>query len=467
MALLEQDVDQIQEDRDMRKLMVVIGLVLAFTATVSLRQESGPQYVPGEVLVKFRAGISAENMTQALASVQAQAVESIGEIAVTRLRLGADVEVEDAVQRLQQLSQVEYAEPNYLFHTMEVMPNDSRFGELWGMNNTGQSGGTADADIDAPEAWQIQTGSREVLVAVIDTGIDYTHPDLAANIWTNPNEVPNNGVDDDNNGFVDDVRGWDFANNDNDPMDDNLHGTHVAGTIGAVGNNGMGVAGVNWEVSLMPLKFLNANGSGSTADAVKAVLYAANNGARIMSNSWGGGGFSQALRDAIELANTKGALFVAAAGNEGNNNDQIPNYPSNYDVSNVVAVAATDRDDGLADFGGGGGGGDGCGCTLAVAGVGSNYGPTTVDLGAPGEDILSTVPGNAYRSLSGTSMATPHVSGVAALLLAQAPGLSVTELKAKLLGSVDPLPSLQGKMVTGGRLNAAKALQSLSTTAIP
>jgi subtilisin family serine protease len=455
----------------MRKLLVVMGLLLAFTATVSLRQETRPQFVPGEVLVKFGVGITDQTMAQALSAVQAQAIERFEEVRVTRLRLGEGVDVEEAVQRLGQLAQVEYAEPNYIYHTMEVtqqLPNDSRFGELWGMDNTGQTGGTPDADIDAPEAWQIQTGDKTVLVAVIDTGVDYTHPDLAANVWTNPDEIPDNGFDDDDNGYVDDVRGWDFANNDNDPMDDNLHGTHVAGTIGAVGNNGLGVAGVNWEVSIMPLKFLDANGSGSTADAIKAVLYAANNGARILSNSWGGGGFSQALLDAIEVANSKGALFVAAAGNEGNNNDQVPNYPSNYDTENVVAVAATDHEDGLADFGGGGGGGgDGCGCTMAVAGVGSNYGPTTVDLGAPGENILSTVPGNAYRSLSGTSMATPHVSGVAALLLAQAPGLSVTELKSKLLDSVDPLPSLQGKMVTGGRLNAAKALQGLSTTAIP
>ena len=329
---------------------------------------------------------------------------------------------------------------------IDRIPNDSRFSFLYGLNNNGQTGGVADADIDAPEAWDLATGG-DVLVAVIDTGVDYTHPDLAANIWTNPGEIPGNGVDDDGNGFVDDVHGYDFANGDPDPRDDNNHGTHVAGIIAAVGDNGQGVVGVNWRARIMALKFMDANGRGSTSAAIQALDYAVRMGARVSNNSWGGGGFSRALRDAIAAAGRAGHLFVAAAGNDGVNADRSPHYPSGYTLDNIVSVAATDDADRLARF--------------------SNYGAASVDLGAPGVSIESTLRGNRYGSLSGTSMATPYVTGAAALLLAANPGLTVAQLKAALLDNVDPIAALRGRSLTGGRLNLFRALSAVAQAAPP
>jgi subtilisin family serine protease len=344
---------------------------------------------------------------------------------------------------------VAYAEPNRLVGRATVA-SDPRYGELYGLDNTGQTGGTPDADIDAPEAWQYTTGSRSVVVAVIDSGIDYTHQDLVGNIWTNPGEIADDGIDNDGNGFVDDVHGYDFVYDDGDPMDDDGHGTHVAGTIGAVGGNGVGIAGVAWQVSLMGLKFLDAVGSGESANAIRAVNYATmmrsmyGVNVRVTNNSWGGGTFDHALLDAINAGGDKGILFVAAAGNNNRDNDALPVYPATYDSPFVVSVAATDDADLLADSY-------------------SNYGATTVDLAAPGDDILSTLPGNRYGTKSGTSMAAPQVAGVAALALARAPNLDVADLKALLLDNVDQLPSLAGKTVTGGRLNAEKVVRSLDT----
>ena len=406
-----------------------------------------------------------------MSTMGAQRVTTLSSIGVDVWRVGTDVET--AVEQLKNNPSVAYAEPNYIYR-ISGQPNDPRFNELWGLHNTGQTGGANDADIDAVEAWDIQTGSESVLIAVIDTGVDYKHPDLAANMWTNPGEDawtdPNdpstgNGLDDDGNGFIDDWRGWDFVNNDNDPFDDNLHGTHVAGTIGAVGNNGIGVVGVNWRTRIMPLKFLNASGSGSLASAISAITYAANKGARVMNNSWGGGGFSQALLDAVNFANNAGALFVAAAGNEGKNNDQFPNYPSNYDAPNVVAIAAIDHNGNLAVFNGNGGGGCGCNGNGGGGAPGSNFGIVSVDVAAPGKAILSTVPNNGYASLQGTSMATPHVAGVAGLLFSQFPAWTHLQVKERLLSSVDVSSGLQGKILTGGRVNAHRALTATATPA--
>lgn len=337
-------------------------------------------------------------------------------------------------------------EPDYIVHANAAEPSDTAFTSLWGLHNTGQNGGKADADIDAPEAWDYTTGSRSVLVGVIDTGIDHTHPDLAANMWINLNEIAANGLDDDNNGYVDDVRGWDFANNDNNPMDDHLHGTHCAGTIGGVGNNGKGVVGVCWQVSLVGLKFLSSSGSGTISDATEAVAYGTQIGVDMTSNSWGGGGYSLLLKSAIDAAGTANILFIAAAGNESSNSDSEVNYPSGYDSANIIAVAATTRSDVLSYF--------------------SNYGAVTVDLAAPGSEIYSTAPSGGYATLSGTSMATPHVTGACALLLAHNPTLSPTAVKTALLSSVDPLPALKGLCVSGGRLNAARALQRSSELAV-
>jgi subtilisin family serine protease len=313
------------------------------------------------------------------------------------------------------------------------------------LSNTGQTGGTAGADIAAPRAWSTTTGDADTVVAVIDTGTDINHPDLKNNVWINPGETAGNGVDDDKNGYVDDVNGWDFHNNDAsvyDAASEDSHGTHVAGTIAAEGNNGIGVTGVNWKAKIMPLKFLGPNG-GYTSNAVKAIDYAVAKGAKISNNSWGGGGYSQTLKDAISRADASGHLFIAAAGNGGSDgigddNDATPSYPASYDNPNIVSVAATDSKDALAGF--------------------SNYGGASVDLAAPGVGILSTLPGNTYGSYNGTSMATPHVSGVAALLKSKNPAADDATLKERLIKSVDARSNLSGKTTTGGRLNAAEAL---------
>ncbi|MFO0422913.1 MAG: S8 family serine peptidase [Planctomycetia bacterium] len=347
---------------------------------------------------------------------------------------------------------VSYVEPDFAI-APSALPNDPSFSRLWGLHNIGQSGGVADADIDAPEAWDRTRGSRNVVVAVIDTGIDYSHPDLAANVWTNPGEVAGDGIDNDRNGYIDDVRGWDFANNDADPMDDNGHGTHVSGTIGAVGDNGVGVAGVNWQVSIMGLKFLSGSGSGSTSGAIAAINYATRMrrdfGINIVAtnNSWGGGGFSAGLRDAIEAGGQAGILFVAAAGNDGRNNDATASYPASYTSQSIISVAATDRSNALATF--------------------SNFGATGVDLAAPGVGIYSTTPGNNYAAYSGTSMATPHVTGTVALMAAANPQATAGQLRTAILATAAPTASLAGKVATGGLLNAQAAVNAITSATLP
>lgn len=335
---------------------------------------------------------------------------------------------------------VAYVEPNYIVKAIGI-PDDSDFSRLYGMHNTGQTGGTVDADIDAPEAWNIFRGNANLKIGVIDTGIDYNHPDIQPNMWTNPGEIPGNGVDDDNNGYIDDVYGYDFINNDGDPMDDHSHGTHCAGTIAGAGNNGQGVAGVVWNAKLIGLKFLSAGGSGSIADAVEAVLYANAMGITITSNSWGGGGYSQAMADALSQTNDLGYLFIAAAGNSSSNNDSFPHYPSSYEMDAVIAVAATDHNDNRSSF--------------------SSYGLTSVDLGAPGTDVYSTVLNGQYASYSGTSMATPHVAGVAALLKGFAPQMTGSDIKESILESTDPISALDGLVLSGGRLNAFEAIKTV------
>ena len=323
---------------------------------------------------------------------------------------------------------VRYAEPDHIL-TADVLPNDPRYPELWGMGKIG-----------APAAWDTQTGSASVVVGVIDSGVAYNHEDLADQMWTNPGEIAADGIDNDANGYVDDIHGINCIANNGNPFDDNRHGTHVAGTIGASGNNGIGVAGVNWDVSIMALKFLNAQNSGFTSDAVQCLDYATRMGVNLTNNSWGGGAFSQALFDAIERARAANDLFVAAAGNNSANTDRSPHYPSSYSNANIISVASTTSTDARSSF--------------------SNYGSTTVDLGAPGSTILSTIPGG-YGSLSGTSMATPHVAGAAALLWAANPSLTWTEVRDAIFDTVDPLAALSGLTVTGGRLNVASALASL------
>lgn len=343
---------------------------------------------------------------------------------------------------LKELSEVEYAEPDNKIKIIAAA-DDTRFGEQWALPK-----------ISAVTAWNTSTGSKNVRVGVIDTGINYRHPDLAENIWSNPGEIgidasgqekSTNGVDDDGNGYIDDHRGWDFLQNDNDPMDGHGHGTHVAGTIGAVGNNKLGISGVNWSTSLVPLRFLDENGFGSTSNAILAIEYATTLKLEITNNSWGGGSYSLAMEEAIKANQDAGGLFVAAAGNNRSDNDLNPTYPACHPVQSIISVAALDNRDQLATF--------------------SNYGKKSVHLAAPGVNILSTV-GDNYREMSGTSMAAPHVAGAAALVKAVWPNYTNHQIKAKLIESVDGIsnPTVDGKLISGGRLNVARALGGVPAT---
>lgn len=443
-------------------LLMVLFLSTAFfsfagnTDASLAKKDDGRKYDRLSVIVKFRDGLTKDQRKQVLKLVDGRIKDRNndgkddrfknilkGNLAKIELKKSKTADMAaDALAKLSNHPYLEYAEFNYAVNVL-VVPNDPRFTDLWGLNNTGQLGGTNDADIDAVEAWDITTGSSEVVVGVIDTGIDYNHPDLAANMWTNPSEIPGNGIDDDNNGYIDDMHGINSIEGSGNPMDDHYHGTHCAGTIGAKGNDNYGVAGVCWNVKLVGMKFLDSAGSGYSVDAIECIDYAVglvNNGVnlRVLSNSWGGGGFEQSLKDAIAAANSAGILFVAAAGNDGTNNDSVAQYPCNYDVGNVLSIAATDQDDALAAF--------------------SNYGLLSVDLGAPGVNIWSTIPNNSYTSLSGTSMATPHVSGVAALMLSYNNTLTVSELKSILMDSGDAISALSGNTVSGKRLNAFNAV---------
>lgn len=325
-------------------------------------------------------------------------------------------------------------EPDYVV-TASVQPNDPGFPQLWGLRNA------ADHDIDADEAWDRSTGSS-VLVAVVDTGIDYNHLDLRTNMWRNPGEVPGDRIDNDGNGYIDDVHGVNIIGpNRGDPMDDMWHGTHIAGTIGAKGNNGIGVVGVCWNIRLMACKFLNAGGSGYTSDAVTAIQYAVNQGARIINNSWGGSGYNDSLRAAISAAGDRGVLVVCAAGNDRRDTDIVPNYPSGYNLNNIVSVAATTSSDTRAFF--------------------SNWGLSSVDLGAPGLDVLSTAPNGSYRLASGTSMASPHVAGTGALLWSVDSALPLATVRQRLIETGDPVAALRGITVSGRRLNARHALDGI------
>jgi subtilisin family serine protease len=413
-----------------RGTWLVVAAALTLDAPAAFAQ-SGNSYAPGEILLKFRPGTSQHQRELVLADLGATRIAGLRSIGASHERV-TRYTVEAAVARYRSDARIEFIEPNYVVRALEV-PDDPEFGSLWGLQNLGQTGGTPGADIRATQAWDIYTGGN-VLVAIIDTGVDYNHPDLAANVWVNPGEIPGNGVDDDGNGFVDDVRGWDFAYDDNNPIDDYGHGTHVAGTVGAVGDNAVGVVGVNWSVRILPIKFLDASGSGTHADAIAAIEYATLMGARVMSNSWGGGPYSDAMYQAIASANSAGIVFVAAAGNSSSDNDVNPMYPAGYDLPNVVAVAATDANDQLAWF--------------------SSYGDNTVDLGAPGVDIVSTFPGGGYYSASGTSMACPHVSGAIALICGRFAGIAGNDAIGLLLANTDPVPQLAGKVITGGRLDA-------------
>jgi len=373
-------------------------------------------YREGELLVKFRSGVvtaSSLKVHQALGAAVLKRFVLVPNL--DHVTLPAGLSIKDAIMKCMEDPAVEYAEPNYI-KRISRLPNDTLFAQQWGLTK-----------INAPGAWDVNTGSNSVIVAVIDSGIDLTHPDLIANIGP----------------------GYNFITNNNVPMDDNGHGTHVSGVIGAVGNNQIGVTGVMWNVKLMPLKFLDATGNGSTADEISAIEFAITHGAKIMNASFAGSDFSQSEFLAIRSANSSGVLLMAAAGNDGTNNDQKPNYPANYNLPNIISVAATDQNDNLALF--------------------SNFGPNSVQVAAPGVDILSTIPLNLppctihpfepnYDYCSGTSQATPFISGLAGLLYSQNPDLSYLQVRSILFSSVDVLPSLNNKILTSGRVNAFRAL---------
>ncbi len=425
-------------------LAAAAGPATAATADELLQYE----HAPGRLLVKFQPGTEM--------SLRLAVHGRIGAEVVTRFRLDYDLDLvkvpetvplKDALDYYLRLPEVKYAEPDYIYHTQQLIPNDPRFPELWGMHNTGQSGGLVEFDIDAPDAWESHTDAPAVVIGSIDTGVDRDHEDLNVNIWRNPGEVAGNGVDDDGNGYVDDVYGYDFVNNDPDPRDDHDHGSHTMGTAAAAGNNGIGVTGVTWSAQIMSVKVCNAFGSCPSSAIIQGIDYSTENGADVTNNSYGGGGFSQAMKDAIERANQAGILFVAAAGNNGNNNDAFPFYPASYDNENIIAVASVDRFGQKSSF--------------------SNYGATTVDLGAPGSSILSTARNNTYKTFSGTSMATPHVAGAVAYLMGFNPTLGHLDYKQIILDSVEPTEALQGITVTGGTLNLKQALDLTPPLDIP
>ena len=422
----------------------VLALAAAITFSLpTLASAAAPRAIPGELIVRYKDDITPSARANFRARLNADVVREFKLFKMEHVKLRGGQSAEQAMRRFARDPDIAYVEPNYEI-TLDAIPNDPRFPELYGMRNTGQTGGTPGADIRAANAWDVFTGDPNLKIGIIDTGVDYNHPDLAANVWTNPGEIPGNNLDDDSNGYVDDVHGYDFVNNDGDPFDDNGHGSHCAGTIAGVGNNNLGVTGVNWNAKVVGIKFLSGSGSGSTAGAISGVQYAIAIGCRLTSNSWGGGGFSQALLDVINAAGAAGQLFVAASGNSSANTDTNPHYPSAYDSPYIISVAATDHNDNLASF--------------------SNFGATTVDIAAPGVNILSCQPGGGYQLLSGTSMATPHVSGVVGLAMGRFPSATNLFIKQLILNAADVKPQLAGKCLTGGRLNAFLAIADPDVT---
>jgi subtilisin family serine protease len=402
-----------------------------------------PAYVVDELLVQFADAKALRGARALNAQTGATVLDEFTFAAWQHLRLPKGLSVKAALARYGKLAGVVAVQPNYVYSLADTTPNDPSYGLQY-----------APAKIQAPLAWDTTTGSSAVVVAIIDTGVRYTHEDLSANMWRNPGEIPGNGIDDDGNGYVDDVYGIDTVNKDSDPNDDFNHGTHVAGIVGAVGNNALGVAGVNWNVRLMALKMFDQSGNGTSATAIAAFQYVImmkrrGVNVRVTNNSWGGApeapAFDQALKSAFDAAAAADILNVCAAGNGNSNNDTTLFYPASYDSPNIVAVAASDESDNRAGF--------------------SNYGATLVDLAAPGVNIFSTMrfSDTSYGNLSGTSMASPMVAGAAALVAAHDSSLSALSLKATLLNSVDVLPQWSGLVLTGGRLNVARALQTSIT----
>ncbi|MBC7742775.1 MAG: S8 family serine peptidase [Bdellovibrionaceae bacterium] len=424
------------------RLLISSLLLVSGSVFAGVVKQKKIEAVPGEYIVRLKtnvAKISKAQLSQALGSSIKSTIPRLNLVVVKR----ASFETKSsALQALKSNPLVAIAEPNFIYKINRT-PNDPLLSQLWGMKNLGQvdSGGgvgVAGVDIDVEKAWDIETGSSKMIVAVIDTGIDFNHPDLKDNLWTNQAEAAGiAGIDDDGNGVIDDIHGYNAITGTGDATDDHGHGSHCAGTIGAKGNDEKGIVGVNWDVQLMAVKFLDANGSGNLEDALKAIDYASRMGAKVLSNSWGGGEFSETLFEVIKNSNKLGSIFVAAAGNDASNNDTSPSYPASFEVENVFVVGAINNKGIMADF--------------------SNFGKKTVHISAPGVNIYSST-GGAYDSWSGTSMATPHVSGVAALLWAHEPQLTSLEVMQRLMQTAKPLAGLKNKTKTGGMVSAYNAL---------
>ncbi len=447
-------------------ILIMSGLILVST-TLALTEKTKSNdlkekkiFQGGSLIVKFKPSATGEIKDSIHRRHSSEKVKEFRSLNIHHVKLKKGMSIEEAIEIYESEPDVEYAEPNYRF-TAQTVPDDSYFNYLWGLNNGGQTGGTPGADIDAFRAWDITNGSNDVVIAVIDTGVDYTHPDLSQNIWVNPAEYSGTpGIDDDGNGYIDDTRGINTFDHINDPMDDHGHGTHVAGTIGAVGNNSMGVAGVNWNVKILSCKFLGSDGYGYTDGAIECLEYIRalkEKGVNVIAtnNSWGGGGYSQALYEAIDAQRRSDILFIAAAGNDNTDSDQYDFYPAAYSLPNLLSVAATDPNDVKAWF--------------------SNFGRRTVHVGAPGTDIVSLrangtdmygdgahfiPPGDSstqYYRASGTSMATPHVTGLAALIKSQDLNRDWIRIKNLILsGAEEEIPFYGGTIA--GRVNAYNSL---------
>ncbi len=433
-----------------------------FTFIFSLMANAWEAY-PDQYVIQLKAPIHNYAQTDLATKLDAKFIRNIRDDVILIQRNHAEKH-SAAMTQIKAQPFVKTVEPNYKYHALKA-PNDPLYKDQWGLHNIGSPDkegvlGLAGVDINMEKAWDISTGSKNVVVAVIDTGVDFTIPDLKDNAWTNQVEfhgLPQ--VDDDKNGYVDDIHGFNFSTIQDpapgggtlstdpaDPTDDHGHGSHCSGVIGARGDDGQGMAGVNWNVSIMAVKFLDANGGGSLAGAVAAIDFATKNGAQIMSNSWGGGPASTILDDAIKRAGVAGALFVAAAGNDGTDNDASPSYPASYSDDNILAVAAVNNRGSLADF--------------------SNFGAKSVHVGAPGVNVISVTPGGP-QNWSGTSMATPHVSGVAAILKANEPGLNYKQIKERIIKTARPVAGLKGKVSSGGMVDAFYALTNGTPPADP
>lgn len=436
-----------------------VFLLLLVILTIAAPAAFGLDYVPGEVIVRYKGQRGADAPTRIQSKAHSSGMllkNSWSHINMQHYQIKPGMgSVAEKIEELSRDPEVLYAEPNYILNKASVEEPKTEVFQRSDLNSflqvTAQSGsfGMTSAAIQAVQAWsELSSGGDETVVAVIDTGVDYTHSVFAESgaIWSNPSEIADNGIDDDGNGFIDDIRGWNFAYNSNDPIDDDGHGTHVAGTILGVGQDIFADPLSAAKIRIMPLKFLDNNGSGTTAAAIQAINYAVNNGAKVLNNSWGGGSYSAALLEAIAYSYDKNAIFVAAAGNAGTNNDQYPMYPAGYDIPNVLAVAASTDVDNLAYF--------------------SNYGRITVDIGSPGVSILSTLPSDTFGYSSGTSMATPFVAGVAALIAHESPTMTGYQIRTIILAAADAKSGLSSKVVTNGRLNVLNSVLSAKSTPV-